>query len=265
MPLTGAVAPIRSPVTALDPRNAPGRQGGRSVPGNGATGRGEAPARGTEAAGKGQAAKAETRREEARKQEVIRTLRQGEQEVRAHEQAHKAAAGPWGGAMSFSYASGPDGRLYVVGGEVAIDTSRETSPKATLTKMQTVQRAALAPAEPSSQDRAVAARAAAEAAQAAMDVLQEQVEKATASREAVRALQEVQEEKEARAKEAREAEEKAQAREEALARSTEPISLPAWPEIDLPPIFEGLDPLLVKTYEATGLFANPIPLVAAWA
>ena len=65
-----------------------------------------------------------------------------------------------GGAVSFQYQTGPDGKRYAVGGEVPIDVSSvEGDPRATLAKMQQIRRAALAPASPSGQDRAVAAQA----------------------------------------------------------------------------------------------------------
>lgn len=98
-------------------------------------------------------------------------------EVRAHEQAHLSAAGGYAtGGASFSYQKGPDGQSYAVGGEVGIDLSQESDPSATIQKMQTVQRAALAPASPSSTDRQVAAQAEAIAAQARQEILQEQQE-----------------------------------------------------------------------------------------
>jgi len=49
--------------------------------------------------------------------------------------------------------------MYAVSGEVKIDTSREKDPKDTIRKMQQAKRAALAPAQPSGQDRSVAAGA----------------------------------------------------------------------------------------------------------
>lgn len=80
--------------------------------------------------------------------------------VRAHEMAHLAAAGAHAtGGVSFQYAKGPDGKRYAVAGEVGIDTGREATPEATISKMQTVRAAALAPADPSPQDRKVAAQA----------------------------------------------------------------------------------------------------------
>jgi len=64
------------------------------------------------------------------------------------------------GGASFSYERGPDGQSYAVGGEVSIDTSPGSTPADTIAKAQQIQSAALAPADPSSQDRAGAAAAA---------------------------------------------------------------------------------------------------------
>lgn len=94
-------------------------------------------------------------------QQQVTELKQRDAEVRAHEQAHVAAGGPHvTGGPTYEYQEGPDGRQYAVGGEVQIDTSPvDGDPEATLQKAQIVRAAALAPAEPSSQDRAVAAAA----------------------------------------------------------------------------------------------------------
>lgn len=84
-----------------------------------------------------------------------------DREVRAHEQAHMAAGGSLitHGAM-YSYQTGPDGKRYAVSGEVQIDVSPvNDDPKATIAKSQRIIRAALAPADPSPQDRQVAAEA----------------------------------------------------------------------------------------------------------
>lgn len=97
----------------------------------------------------------------------IRDLAARDREVRSHEQAHAAAGGALAGSPSYSYVRGPDGRNYVTGGEVSIDSSPVPGdPQATLAKMEQVRRAALAPAEPSAQDLKVAAQAQAQAAQA---------------------------------------------------------------------------------------------------
>ena len=93
---------------------------------------------------------------------LLNELRARDAEVRAHERAHLAAAGPYAnGAPTFEYQTGPDGRQYAIGGEVSIDSSPVPgNPEATVRKAQTIKRAALAPREPSAQDRQVAAQAA---------------------------------------------------------------------------------------------------------
>ncbi len=103
-------------------------------------------------------------------------LEKRDREVRAHEAAHKAAAGQLStGGVSFDYQRGPDGKLYAVGGEVSISAGKVTdNPQATLQKANQLRAAALAPAQPSSQDRAVAAAATLMASQARSDISTEQ-------------------------------------------------------------------------------------------
>jgi hypothetical protein len=88
-------------------------------------------------------------------------LKERDAEVRRHEQAHIAAGGQYvqGGAQ-YTYETGPDGKQYATGGEVAIDTSPVPGdPAATIRKMQVIRRAALAPSDPSQADRRIAAEA----------------------------------------------------------------------------------------------------------
>ena len=83
-----------------------------------------------------------------------------DREVRAHEQAHAAVGGAYASHPHYQYVKGPNGVRYATSGHVNIDVSPVPGdPKATLDKMQTVARAAMAPAQPSAQDRAVAAQA----------------------------------------------------------------------------------------------------------
>ena len=93
--------------------------------------------------------------------EVVDQLAARDREVRAHEQAHLTAAGPYArGGPTYTFQTGPDGRNYAVGGQVQIDTSPvKGDPEATIAKAQVVRAAALAPAKPSAQDRKVAATA----------------------------------------------------------------------------------------------------------
>ena len=100
-------------------------------------------------------------------QMVIDKLKTRDADVKAHEQAHRSAGGQFAGVPSYTYQQGPDGTKYAIGGEVSIDTSpvpKDTA--ATIAKEEQVQRAALAPADPSTQDLKVAAEAANAAAQA---------------------------------------------------------------------------------------------------
>lgn len=91
---------------------------------------------------------------------VVDQLKARDREVRDHEEAHARVGGPYAGAPSYTYQTGPDGQQYAVGGEVPIDVSEiPGDPAATIDKMDVVKAAALAPAEPSSADRNVAAEA----------------------------------------------------------------------------------------------------------
>jgi len=90
----------------------------------------------------------------------LQQLKSRDRQVRAHEAAHIAAGGSLiHGGTNFKYQQGPDGIGYAVGGDVSIDISKERDPHANLQKAGVVQRAALAPANPSATDYAVAAQA----------------------------------------------------------------------------------------------------------
>lgn len=90
----------------------------------------------------------------------LRELKKIDRAVQRHEQAHRIAGGAYAGAATYTYETGPDGRPYAVAGEVRIDASPVLGDlEATVAKMRVVVAAALAPVDPSAQDRAVAARA----------------------------------------------------------------------------------------------------------
>ena len=121
------------------------------------------------------------REERHYEQQVARQLQQlqsRDREVRAHEAAHVAAGGQYvSGGPSYTYQRGPNGRFYAIGGEVQIDTSAIASnPQATLDKAEVIKRAALAPAQPSAQDRQVAANANRLASRARVDIAIQQRE-----------------------------------------------------------------------------------------
>lgn len=102
----------------------------------------------------------DTSTEEKALAQEIDGLKKRDLEVRNHELSHATVGGAYTGSPTFSYEIGPDGKRYAVGGEVSVDLSPVSGdPRATIAKMKKVHAAALAPANPSSQDTRVAAAA----------------------------------------------------------------------------------------------------------
>lgn len=98
--------------------------------------------------------------DEKEKAELER-LKERDKEVKKHEEAHKRASG---GLLTvgptYEYKVGPDGKKYAVSGDVQIDIAEvKGNPEATLQKAQQIKRAALAPEQPSPQDKRIAAKA----------------------------------------------------------------------------------------------------------
>jgi hypothetical protein len=161
-----SIPPVRpQPVAVTRPAagDRPARGDARERPEQPATGRPE----GQRGVPGGPAA----RPSDAERQQVQELARR-DREVRAHEAAHKAAAGAAArGTPSFDTVRGPDGRQYAVGGELRIDTSPVAGdPEATIAKLRQVERAARAPAEPSAADRRVATEAAASIRDAELEI-----------------------------------------------------------------------------------------------
>jgi hypothetical protein len=108
-------------------------------------------------------------------QKEVNELKKTDREVRAHEQAHLAAAGGLAtSGANYEYKTGPDGKKYAVAGDVHIDVSEGKDPEQTIRKAEKIKRAALAPAKPSAQDRAVAAKVSAMEAKARMELAKKQ-------------------------------------------------------------------------------------------
>jgi len=103
----------------------------------------------------------------------LQELKSRDREVRAHEQAHLSAAGSYAtSGARLTTERGSDGKQYATSGEVSIDTSPVSGDlQKTIAKAQVIQRAALAPAQPSAQDRSVAAQAAQMETQARAEVI----------------------------------------------------------------------------------------------
>lgn len=120
----------------------------------------------------------------AEQEQAVAKLKQVDQKVRAHEQAHIAVGADLilGGA-SFSYTTGPDNKRYAVSGEVTIDTSPGRTPEETVPKAQHIIATALAPADPSPQDHSVAAQAGQLESRARQELLAQEAEEAAAPAE----------------------------------------------------------------------------------
>jgi hypothetical protein len=114
-------------------------------------------------------------------QHRVEEMKATDRAVRAHEAAHMAVGGNLvTSGASYSYETGPDGQRYAVAGEVGISMSKGRTPEETLVRAGQIRAAALAPSDPSPQDRAVAAAAAQMAAAARVEIAQANVEKSKA-------------------------------------------------------------------------------------
>jgi len=115
----------------------------------------------------------------------ISKLEQVDRNVKSHEAAHVAVGGSLvSGGANFQYTIGPDGKMYATGGEVSIDTSKGRTPEETISKMQRVQAAAMAPRDPSPQDYRVASSAAVMEARARAEQAKERSEESSNQKEA---------------------------------------------------------------------------------
>lgn len=116
----------------------------------------------------------EQQQQQQAEQQQIAELKARDAEVRAHEAAHAAVGGQLAGPPSYTYQRGPDGQQYAVGGEVQISLAEvPNDPQATIARMKQVKAAALAPVEPSSADRSIAAEASRRIVEAQAELLAE--------------------------------------------------------------------------------------------
>lgn len=124
----------------------------------------------------------------------VRQLAQMERSVREHERSHMVAARDLAiSSPNYRLEHGPDGREYAVGGEVNISASTVSGDaQGTIDKALKIERAALAPADPSTKDMQVAAQARAIASKAyrklSRDQLMEVVHKPNADEQQAQQL-----------------------------------------------------------------------------
>lgn len=165
------------------------------------------------------------------KLDEIERLAKRDREVRQHEQAHQAVGGQYTGAVTYQFVQGPDGRRYAVAGEVSVDLTPAADPEETIQKMEQIKRAALAPSDPSGQDRRIAAEATAIIAQARAEALKirlEEGEQATEKRRGLREDLELSaEERRAKLAELREAEKEAKESRQRVDDDRKPVNTEA--------------------------------------
>ena len=89
-------------------------------------------------------------------QQMVAQLSSLHDKVTQHQQAKASVGGQYASSPQYLWTVGPDGKRYAVSGNVALDVSPESEPESTVSKMEIVKRAALAPQQPDPQDRRIA-------------------------------------------------------------------------------------------------------------
>ncbi|MBX3682038.1 MAG: hypothetical protein KF731_05110 [Thauera sp.] len=117
-------------------------------------------------------------------QRQVAELAERDREVRAHEMCMSPRRRRPGDPGRQLHLSARTAQRYAIGGEVGIDTSPGRSPEESLSKAERIRAAALAPAEPSGQDRQVAAQASRMASDARMEIARREFEQGGAGTEA---------------------------------------------------------------------------------
>ena len=86
---------------------------------------------------------------------VLEKFKSMDSNIRTHEQLHASLA-QTSGAITYTYQIGPDGKMYVNGGHVRLDTSMPSDPKEASFKLDKIKSAALAPDGLSGADASIA-------------------------------------------------------------------------------------------------------------
>lgn len=98
---------------------------------------------------------------QVQQERALKQLTSLDKKVREHEQLHKNLLGEHAaGDIQYRLTVGPDGLDYATGGSVPVNLAPAETPEETVKKAQIIQRAALAPDEPSDADFEVATKAA---------------------------------------------------------------------------------------------------------
>jgi hypothetical protein len=90
---------------------------------------------------------------------ALRELERRDNQVRTRDMAFIAAAGGAAGSYTIEYETGPDGRRYMVGAEVTLDTTEGATPEQTLAKARALRAATMSASRDSAQDAMAATKA----------------------------------------------------------------------------------------------------------
>jgi hypothetical protein len=115
----------------------------------------------------------QSRQQEQEIQAEMRDLAACDPGVRNHELVRSAVAGRYSSLPSYEFQRGSDGNNYALNSEASIDLGKAVTPQAIIDKMEVVRQAAVAIAEPGSQDRQLAVAASRITAQARQERLDE--------------------------------------------------------------------------------------------
>jgi hypothetical protein len=107
----------------------------------------------------------------------IQNLERIQQLVLTHELSHKAGGANVTGGVTYRYKRGPDGQVYIAGGDTSVRVTITGNCKDTIEQMEEVGRAATSPANPSFVDFVVLAYATACKQQAMLMQAQEDFNK----------------------------------------------------------------------------------------
>lgn len=88
-------------------------------------------------------------------QRVLNKFKNRDSEVRVHEQTHASNAQTTS-AINYNYQTGPDGKLYAMGGSVRFDTSIPTDPQSAKVKLEQLQNASTSVSDLSGADSSIA-------------------------------------------------------------------------------------------------------------
>jgi len=88
---------------------------------------------------------------------VLEKFKKTDAQVRTHEQIH-ASIGHTTTPIAYNYQKGPDGQMYAVGGNVRLDTSIPTEPKAAAFKLDQILKAASGVPDSSGADNTIASQ-----------------------------------------------------------------------------------------------------------